>query len=153
MSDTEQPQEPQEPQEEAKGTDWKSEARKWEARAKANNDAAARLQELEDAQKTEAQKQAEALAEAQAKLKDYETQAQVTAWKTQVSKETGVPAEALAGSSLEELTAHAEVLKSLISTPESKDMKPFSNEGQTPSNHTLGGNAQIFADAISSILK
>lgn len=33
-------------------TDWKAEARKWEGRAKDNSTAAARLKELEDAQKT-----------------------------------------------------------------------------------------------------
>ena len=55
-------QEPQPPAE----TDWKAEARKWEQRAKANSDAAARLQEIEDAQKTDAQRTTEALAQAQA---------------------------------------------------------------------------------------
>ena len=41
-----------EPQE----TDWKAEARKWEARAKANKEASDKLAELEEAQKTEQQK-------------------------------------------------------------------------------------------------
>ena len=47
-------------------TDWKAEARKWEQRAKANTDAADKLQALEDAQKSEAQKQQDALAAATA---------------------------------------------------------------------------------------
>lgn len=55
---------PQPPAREAEkgeeGTDWKAEARKWEARAKENSTAAARLAEIEDASKTEAQKAAEA---------------------------------------------------------------------------------------------
>ena len=38
------------------GTDWKAEARKWEARAKSNSAAAAKLAKLEDAQKTETQR-------------------------------------------------------------------------------------------------
>lgn len=37
----------------AGGPDWKAEARKWESRAKSNADAAARLAELEDAQRTD----------------------------------------------------------------------------------------------------
>ena len=37
-------------------TDWKAEARKWEARAKANKEASDKLTELEEAQKTEQQK-------------------------------------------------------------------------------------------------
>ncbi|MGW5122976.1 hypothetical protein ACWEQ7_02745 [Streptomyces sp. NPDC004069] len=40
--------------------DWKAEARKWEARAKENSDAAQRLREIEDAQKSEQQRLAEA---------------------------------------------------------------------------------------------
>lgn len=55
-------------------TDWKAEARKWESRAKENSAAAKRLAEIEEANKTEAQKLAErveaaekAAAEAQAK--------------------------------------------------------------------------------------
>ena len=86
--------------------DWKSEARKWEARAKANNDAAARLQALEDAQKTEAQKQADALAAAQAKLAELETAKTVA----EVAALKGVPADLLHGASREELEALADQL-------------------------------------------
>lgn len=45
---------------------WKSAARKWEDRAKTNSQAAARLKEFEDANKTELQKAQDALAEAEA---------------------------------------------------------------------------------------
>lgn len=41
---------------ETQGTDWKAEARKWEARAKANKEASEKLTELEEAQKTEQQR-------------------------------------------------------------------------------------------------
>ena len=41
---------------ETQETDWKAEARKWEARAKANKEASDKLTELEEAQKTEQQK-------------------------------------------------------------------------------------------------
>src|SRR5690606_6191828 len=37
-------------------TDWKAESRKWEARAKENSEAAKRLGEIEEAQKSEQQK-------------------------------------------------------------------------------------------------
>lgn len=37
-------------------TDWKAEARKWEARAKQNSDAAARLAQIEEANKTDLEK-------------------------------------------------------------------------------------------------
>lgn len=86
--------------------DWKSEARKWEARAKANNDAAARLQALEDAQKTEAQKQAEALATAQAKLAELETAKTVA----EVAAAKGVPVDLLHGATREDVEALADQL-------------------------------------------
>lgn len=95
-------------------TDWKAEARKWESRAKENSGARKELDELKAAQMTEAEKQAAALAEAQAKVAAYEVEKQVAAWKDAVSQEAGVPAAALAGSTLEEIQAHADVLKSLI---------------------------------------
>lgn len=44
--------------------DWKTEARKWEKRAKENSDAAARLKEIEDEQKSEQQKLADQLEDA-----------------------------------------------------------------------------------------
>ena len=98
-------------------TDWKAEARKWEARSKENSTAAARLAEIEEASKTEAQKQAEALAAAQAEVQRYQVAEQVAAWKAEVAAATGVPATALAGATREEIEAHAEVLKPLIVQP------------------------------------
>lgn len=48
--------------------DWKAKAREWEKRAKANSTAAEKLQKIEDAQKTETQKAADAKAAAEAEL-------------------------------------------------------------------------------------
>ncbi|HLR97048.1 MAG TPA: hypothetical protein VK053_21180 [Jiangellaceae bacterium] len=79
--------------------------------------AAERLAEIEEANKTEAEKQAERLAELQAKVTEYETRDQINAWKAEVSNETGVPVAALAGSTKEEIEAHAETLKPLIAQP------------------------------------
>lgn len=75
---------------------------------------AQRLAEIEEANKTEAEKAAEQLATLQAKVAEYETREQINAWKADVSKETGVPAAVLAGNTLEEIQAHAESLKPLI---------------------------------------
>lgn len=94
--------------------DWKAEARKWEQRAKENSTAAKRLAELEEAAKTEEQKRAEELEALRSKVAEYETREQINAWKAEVSKETGIPAAALAGTTLEEIQAHAETLKPLI---------------------------------------
>lgn len=98
---------------EAKETDWKAEARKWESRAKenlsaakANEDAAKRLAEIEESQKTEAQKQQEALEQAQREL------AELTVAKTraEVAAAKGVPVELLTGGTQEELEASADAL-------------------------------------------
>lgn len=105
------------PETPAQETDWRAEARKWEARAKENKDAAARLAEIEETQKTEAQKQAEALEAANKELAKYKHREQVTNWAkeiTQDEKFKGVPANALRGNTREELESHAEVLAALI---------------------------------------
>lgn len=138
------PQEAAQPAEEPKPTpppavepapaqepDWKAEARKWEARAKENSDAAKRLAEIEEAFKTEAQKAAERLAAAEAKVKEYETREQIAAWKAEVAEATGVPATVLAGSTKEEIEAHAETLKPLISASQQPAApQPIPGEGR-----------------------
>ena len=56
-------------------TDWKAEARKWEQRAKENTEAAKRLAEIEDANKSEADKTAERLAAAEKRAAEAEARA------------------------------------------------------------------------------
>ena len=68
-----QPTEPVEPA--RAGTDWKAEARKWEQRAKENSAAAKRLAEIEEAQKSEAEKTAERLAKAERAAAEAEARA------------------------------------------------------------------------------
>lgn len=92
-------------------------SRKWEGRAKENSTAAARLAEIEDAAKTEAEKTAERLAALEAENNSYKTREQVAAWKAEVAEATGVPVAALAGSTKEAIEAHAEILKPLIASP------------------------------------
>ncbi len=55
--------------------DWKTEARKWEKRAKENAEAAKRLAEIEEAQKSEAEKVAERLAKAERAAAEAEARA------------------------------------------------------------------------------
>lgn len=114
-------------------TDWKAEARKWEDRAKANKDAADQLAAIEDAAKTETQKAIDRATAAEAALADVKKRDEVAAWKKQVSTDTGVPVEVLAGETLEAIQAHGEVLKPLISpTPTSAPPAPVTTIGQTP---------------------
>jgi hypothetical protein len=99
----------QEPQE----TDWKAEARKWESRAKenltaakANESAAKRLAQIEEAQKTEAQKAQERLDAAEKRAAELE----LRSIRAEVSAAKGVPANLLSGSTQEELEAAADAL-------------------------------------------
>lgn len=94
----------------------RQEAAKYRTEAKENASAAKRLAEIEEASKSEAQKAAERLAALEDQVKTYETREQIAGWKASVSQETGVPASVLAGSTLEEIQAHAETLKPLINT-------------------------------------
>lgn len=55
--------------------DWKAEARKWEKRAKENAEAAKRLAEIEEAQKSEAERVAERIAKAEQATRDAEARA------------------------------------------------------------------------------
>lgn len=55
--------------------DWKAKSRDWERKAKANADAAKRLAEIEEANKSEAEKAAERLAKAEQSARDAEARA------------------------------------------------------------------------------
>jgi len=112
---------------------------------------ASEYDKVTEAQKTAEQKAAEALAEAQGKVQAYEKREQVATWKADVSKETGVPAAALAGSSLEEIQAHAETLKPLITQaqePQAPLAPHVPSEGAPPSG---GVASQLNANDIASM--
>ncbi|WP_435298531.1 hypothetical protein [Timonella sp. A28] len=79
---------------------------------------AAQFDAAEEANKTEAQKQADALNAAQEKLAAYEQRDQIAAWKRDVVKDTHIPADAVSGSTQEEIQAHFELLKTLIPEPQ-----------------------------------
>lgn len=96
--------------------------------------AAEKLAEIEEAYKAEAQRLAEERDSLAAKVTEYETREQINAWKADVSKETGVPANVLAGSTLEEIKAHAEQLRPLIAAQAPAKPAPLivPAEGKTP---------------------
>lgn len=95
----------------AKETDWKAEARKWESRAKENSTAAQRLAEIEEANKTEAQKAVERAEKAEKALAEREAAEELAKAREDVAKAAGVPASILRGASKDELEAHAAELK------------------------------------------
>lgn len=84
----------------------RAEAAKYRTEAKANADAAAKLTAIEEANKTEAQKLADRLAAAEAKVAESE----LKAIRAEVAQAKGVPAALLTGSNVDELTAAADAL-------------------------------------------
>lgn len=120
--------------EQSQGTDWKAEARKWESRAKqnladakANEGAAQRLAEIEEAQKTEAQKAQERLDAAEKRAAELELRAA----RAEVAATKGVPANLLSGSTREELEASADALIEFRGTQEQQKLI-VPNEGKSP---------------------
>jgi|GEM_PF-3201216 len=92
---------------------WKQKAREQETRAKSNADAARRLQEIEESQKSEAQKQADATAKA---IRDAEeAKAETLRYKVAATHKVGEDFFDLLGSGDEEtLTGRAQRLSTLL---------------------------------------
>lgn len=128
-------------------TDWKAEARKWEARAKENKGAATELAKIKEASKSELEKTLERAQKAEEKVKAYEAQAQRTAWLDEVAKDTGLPADVLRGNTLEEIQAHAEKLRPYFDTPSA----PVVKNDSMKSNTTTAGTTN--ADALFDIVQ
>jgi len=135
----------------AQETDWKSEARKWEDRAKANKTAADRLAELEEANKTAEQKAQERLAAAEKRAADLEARAT----KSEVAGAAGIPADLLDGpasSSPDDLKAYADKLiafKGVAAEPQPGPYVPA--EGRRPQALALNGDG--LEDALRNALK
>lgn len=93
-----------------------------------------RLKEHEDAQKTEAEKLADRIAELEKENSSFRLAEQRAVWAREIVKGSSVPVEALRGESEEELRAHFEQLKSLIPVNEGapKAVVPIDLSGQPP---------------------
>lgn len=147
--DTTAPVETEAPQGEP-GTDWKTEARKWEARAKADHDAANKWREFELSQKSEYEKLAERLAQAEASA----SEATAKAIRYEVATAKGIPAEALdliTGTDREAIETSAEKLAALLAAQSKTNQpKPDPNQGLP----ATGGNSpkDQFAAAMGNLL-
>jgi len=129
---------------------WKSKAREQEKRAKDNATAAKKLSDLEESQKTELQKAIERAESAEGAISALQAAEQIRNAKDEVSKRTGVPADVLRGSDLDEIEAHAASLKALLPEPRKAGQVPA--EGRTVSTGT-GDPAQQFAELIRNARK
>lgn len=96
-------------------TDWKAYAQKWEKRAKGN---LKRISELEAAVKAASESKDEAVRDALAPLKEqiaeFEKAQQINEWKSEVSKDLGIPAHILRGTCLEDIKTHGQQLAKLF---------------------------------------
>lgn len=160
MAENEAPQGAQEPGEgepRASEIDWKAESRKWESRAKenlatakANEDAAKRLAEIEEAQKTEAQKAQDALAKAQQELADE----RAARLRAEVAASKGIPANLLSGSTQEELEKSADDLLAFKGDAPEPSPFPKADPSQGARGSALGGtNADRFESFLGEKLK
>lgn len=133
----EQPQEGAEQSSEAKTFDadyvkkLRDEAAKYRTEAKANAEAAKKLAEIEEANSTEAEKQAKRLAEAEERAKALE----VKAARAEVASETGIPADILAGpedSTAEAIKAYAaKVIAFTEQSGKPRPPRPDANQGRS----------------------
>lgn len=134
----------------ASETDWKKEARKWEARAKEAltfKEAADKWREYELSQKSEHEKLAEELARVQAEA----SQASATLLRYEIAAEKGITGEAtklLKGSTREELEAEAELLLSLIANQSKPSIMPDTNQGK-PAAANIGQLTQADLETMS----
>lgn len=107
------------------------------------------LKELKDSQKSDLEKATSRADELQKELDALKAEKERKSWREEVSKETGVPADVIAGDTKEEMAAHAESLKKLI--PDST--KPIvASDGFAPAAGGAGKSTrEQFAEAMQNI--
>lgn len=134
---TEEPgstEEPTQPDPAAEVEKWKALARKHEQRAKENADKARRLDEIEEASKTELEK-AQARAEAAEKAMQ---EASLKALRAEIAAAKGVPVNLLSGTTEDELNAAADALLAFKGTTP----KAPSKDGQGNVGDPIKGTGQ-----------
>lgn len=137
---------PDEPLGEAGIAALKAEREARKAAEKAAAEAAARVKEFEDREKTEAQKQQEALAAAEAELAEL----RAGKLRAEVASAKGVPADLLKGSTQEELEAFADALLEFRGEKQTPRLH-LPSEGKQP--RTSGGStAEQFAEFMENKL-
>jgi uncharacterized phage infection (PIP) family protein YhgE len=133
-------------------TDWKAEARKWEARAKAakaDSEAAAKWRDYEKSLKPEQERLAEELAQ----IKAEASEATAKLLRYEVATQKGIPSDAielLNGSDRDELEKAADKLLSLIANQSKTPIKADVNQGKP--NHGGTSTADQFASALGELL-
>lgn len=86
--------------------------------------AATQFEEQKAALEQQLNEQASRADAAEGKVQQFETDKQLNDWRKDVAKATGVPADALRGSTKEDFEAHAETLKPLITAAQAGPIVP-----------------------------
>lgn len=123
----------------AQETDWKAEARKWEGIAKANKDAAAKLQTIEDAAKTDLQREKERAEKAEARALEADRKA--------FAATKGIPANLITGATEADWEAAAAAALEWRGMVPPKLPPAPSAEGQGKVGEPVGASATQLSDA------
>ena len=110
---------------------------------------AAKLDELEDANKTELQKATEQLEKLKAEVAKRDRMAELDKLKAQVSKDTGVPAELIAGNTEGEMNDWAKKIAEFAK----RDTAPTNTHAGTFAKATKDEGVSIYADIARQISK
>lgn len=126
--------------------DWKARAREWERRAKANADAAKKLTQIEEAQKTDEQRRTEQLDQALARA----TRAENDLARERVARRYGLDDELLpflTGDTDDELEARAKVIAERLGDRQTTESRrPDHSQGR-------GSDAALNGDPLLNDLK
>lgn len=129
----------QEPNGESQDIDYKAKyeeaiahSREWEKRAKANKTAADELEQLKQSQMSDAEKAAAKTAKLQKELEELKAEKQSNAWRSQVASETGLPANLITGSTLEEMQANAKSISEYVAAQTGRKLPEVKNPGKQP---------------------
>ena len=83
-------------------------------------------------------------------LNDLKTAQQRLDWKNAAAKETGIPVDLIRGDSEEEINAHAEALKTYLSTVSKPTAPTVPNPSGTPKTKTGNPNSLLLKQLFGS---
>ena len=108
--------------------------------------AAEELDKIKEANKSDLEKATSRAEKAEKELASLKSAQELSKAAKEIAKETGVPAEALRGSTREELAEHAAQLQTLLH----KGSIPYvDSDGKKPSSGAAKSNAQVFAELFN----
>ena len=151
IQETEQQAEPQGEAESA--TDWKAEARKWEARAKKSANAELELEALKQAQMTEQEKERARADKAEAELAELKAERQRLADAREVANATGVPLNLL------EFCSDRDAMEAFAKTYKAEQPETHAAASANPSRIVRSStdkapsSGELFADAVSGFFR